>query len=115
MAYARISLLMQGETPVGVWITDGKEFDNWYLDNEDGNQWAEFFSYVLRKVDWKTIDEKGFWEYWTSQGMYNLFWSGPFQISIKGEVSMEGETLMKDLSALHEKLKQYPVYDGKES
>jgi hypothetical protein len=76
---------LQTERPFGLWVTDNKVFDHYYIpgyEAEKDKYREQFGSLDFCKMDWR-----GFWDYWTSQGGYTKSWSGPFIMEINQTVS----------------------------
>ena len=91
--------------PFGIWITDGKLFEQYYIRDVEYGEYTNYFHERFDHLDFSDMDWHGFWDYWTSQGGYNLSISNPFSVATEKSISKFGQDAIKDLNKFMDWLK----------
>jgi len=100
--------------PFGIWVTDGKLFDQFYIENSEYRDKARHFHKCFDDFDFSNMDWYGFWEYWTSQGGYHISISNPFSIVTDKQISDLGKEAIHDLDKFLSWMKRKnmkPIYE----
>jgi len=111
------SVLLESRTkkPFGLWAMNGKEFDHDYILDLKWFELRDFFFESFEKIDWNKVNIIDFWDYWTSQGGYDYYISGPFSINVEFIASEFVEEYINKLNELMKMIKEGKVINNYEN